>query len=158
LLCQYIELSGLSRREVEKRLLAAGCGTDLGRLLTGRLDLKLRHIIDICGVIELYPREFFASAFKGQGETSPLMRRLEALTRFSRLAPEARSAGALPAAADLEGMNRRLAEILERLDRLMPAGGVAPPDGGALGDAMRRAGRCRARPRVQVAEKEERPA
>ena len=36
-----IEFSGMSRREVEQRLCQRGCGTDLGRLLSGRLDLKM---------------------------------------------------------------------------------------------------------------------
>ena len=61
-LSHFVELSGSSRKEVEKRLLDEGCGTDLGRLLSGRLDLKLRHILDICRVIGLYPQEFSAQS------------------------------------------------------------------------------------------------
>jgi hypothetical protein len=38
-LAHLIEFSGISRREVERRLCQRHCGTDLGRLLSGRLAL-----------------------------------------------------------------------------------------------------------------------
>src|SRR5260370_14092182 len=93
-LAHLIELSGSSRREVERRLLEQGCGTDLGRLLSGRLDLKLRHIVDICRVIGIFPLEFFQIVFKDSEQRSPLLQRLEALIpgRIARAvrAPEGR--------------------------------------------------------------------
>jgi hypothetical protein len=46
-----ISLSMMSRWQVENRLIDQGCGTDLCRLLTGRLDLKMRHIVAICRVL-----------------------------------------------------------------------------------------------------------
>ena len=78
-LSSLIELSGLSRREVERRLLEQQAGTDLGRLLSGRLDLKLRHIVDIVRVLELHPHEFFRMLFKEQPDRSPLLQRLDGL-------------------------------------------------------------------------------
>jgi hypothetical protein len=117
-LSHFIELSGLSRREVEKRLLEEGCGTDLGRLLSGRLDLKLRHILDICRVIGLYPQELFRIVFKEADQRSPLLQRLDVLTGPNRLSGVARSVEVRPPATDLEEMNRRLSEILRRLDVL----------------------------------------
>jgi hypothetical protein len=78
-LSRLIELSGLSRREIERRLLEQQAGTDLGRLLSGRLDLKLRHIVDIVRVIELHPHEFFRLLFKEAPDRSPLLRRLDGL-------------------------------------------------------------------------------
>jgi hypothetical protein len=117
-LSHFIELSGLSRREVEKRLLEKGCGTDLGRLLSGRLDLKLRHILDICRVIGIYPQELFHVVFKEADQRSPLLQRLEALTSPNRRPAMARSPEARPLATELEETNRRLAEILRRLETL----------------------------------------
>jgi len=80
LLGNLIDFSGISRREVEMRLLEAGCGTDLGRLLHGRLSLKVEHVVALCWVLELDPREFFDMAFKRRPRIrSPLLRRLDAL-------------------------------------------------------------------------------
>jgi hypothetical protein len=39
-----IDLSELSRREIEKRLAARGAGVSLTRLLAGRYEIKLRHL------------------------------------------------------------------------------------------------------------------
>jgi hypothetical protein len=57
-LANLIEFSGLSGRQVERRLLESDCGTDLGRLLGGRLDLKMKHVLALCRVLELEPVEF----------------------------------------------------------------------------------------------------
>lgn len=115
-LSHLIELSGMSRREVEKRLLEQGCGTDLGRLLSGRLDLKLRHIVDICRVIGIYPLEFFHIVWKDSEQRSPLLQRLEALIpgRVQRAAhaPEGR-----PPAPNLEEMLSRFSELLRQLEK-----------------------------------------
>jgi hypothetical protein len=71
-LVRLIELSGLTRREVEQRLREGGTGTDLGRLLGGRLDLKVQHVLAICRVIDLEPWEFFQIALKPRpGQRSP---------------------------------------------------------------------------------------
>jgi hypothetical protein len=118
MLSHLIELSGLSRREVEKRLLEEGSGTDLGRLLSGRLDLKLRHILDICRVVGIYPHEFFRIVFREGDQRSPLLQRLEALTIPSRGPAAARGVDARPTATDLEDLVRRLTEILRRLETL----------------------------------------
>jgi hypothetical protein len=111
-----IELSGMSRREVERHLLEQGSGTDLGRLLSGRLDLKFRHIVDICRVIDIYPLEFFHIVFRDSEQRSPLLQRLEAMipARIQRTvrAPEGR-----PPAPNLEDLLRRFSELLHRLER-----------------------------------------
>jgi len=59
-----IEFSGMSRREVERRLCERGCGTDIGRLRSGRLDLKMQHVLAICRVIDLDPLEFVQIVLK----------------------------------------------------------------------------------------------
>src|ERR1700753_644656 len=75
-----VGMSGISRREVRRRLAALGSGTDVTRLLGGTLDLKLRHIVDILDVIEVHPLEFFQMTFPPP-ETprrSPVLQMLEA--------------------------------------------------------------------------------
>ena len=108
-LSHLIELSGLSRREVEKRLLEQGCGTDLGRLLSGKLDLKLRHIVDICRVIDVFPLEVFQIVWKESERRSPLLRRLEALVAGGH--PRA-----APPAPKLDDLLCRLSELLHQLE------------------------------------------
>jgi hypothetical protein len=91
-LANLIDFSGMSRREVERRLLENDCGTDLGRLLSGRLDLKMKHLLALCRVIDLEPLEFVQIALKPRpGQRSPLLRRLEALLPYARA-----EAGAAP--------------------------------------------------------------
>jgi hypothetical protein len=105
-----IELSGLSRREVEKRLLDCGGGTDLGRLLSGRLDLKLRHILDILRVIEIYPLEFFTMVCERPRERSPLLGRLEALVMPTRIGARG---DPVPAPSEVDALERLLARLAE---------------------------------------------
>ena len=130
-LSSLIELSGMSRREVERRLLAEDAGTDLGRLLGGRLDLKLRHILDISRVLGLHPVELLAMALGEPRERSPFLRRLDAL-----IAPvSVRVADAEPRpgrignrAGEIDELQRRVADLAWRIDELLAAlqrGGAA---------------------------------
>lgn len=90
----------------------------MGRLLSGRLDLKLRHILDICRVIELYPQEFFRIVFKDADRRSPLLQRLDTLTNTYRTRTAVRSLETRPPAADLDEVTRLLSELLRRLESL----------------------------------------
>lgn len=126
-----IELSGLSRREVEKRLLDLGCGTDLGRLLvSGRLDLKLRHILDILRVIEVYPLEFFSMVCERPRERSPLLGRLEAIVFPASVGARTESVAARPELEALERLLARLAELTGEVEGVLAArAGAAGPGG-----------------------------
>ena len=106
----------MSRREVERQLLEQGCGTDLGRLLSGRLDLKLRHIVDICRVIDLYPLEFFHIVFRDSEQRSPLLQRLEALLP-SRVPRAVRAPEVRPPAPNFEDLLRRFSELVHKLEK-----------------------------------------
>jgi len=123
-LSSLIELSGLSRREVERRLVEEGTGTDLGRLLGGRLDLKLRHIVDISRVLGLHPLEFLAMALGEPRERSSFLRRLDALIapRPVRVA----DAGPRPRRVDdeaggIEELQRRVAQLSSEIGELVAA-------------------------------------
>jgi hypothetical protein len=126
-----IELAGLSRRAVEKLLVDQGAGTDLGRMLSGRLDLKLRHVVDICGVIGLHPLEFFRMVFREPRQRSPLLQRLEALVAPARLAQAVHPATTLPEEKQIDQLRQRLRDLardIERLVATVQASAVAPPD------------------------------
>jgi hypothetical protein len=117
-LLHLIEFSTMSQREVERRLRQRGCGTDLGRLLSGRLDLKMKHVLSICRVIELEPLEFVQIALKPRpGQRSPLLRRLEALLPYAR--PEAGPPAPPPQAPDVAALLLRVQDLAERLIDLM---------------------------------------
>jgi hypothetical protein len=121
-LLHLIEFSTMSQREVEQRLRQGGCGTDLGRLLSGRLDLKMKHVLSICRVIELEPLELVQIALQPRpGQRSPLLRRLEALLPYAR--PETDPPAPPPKAPDVAALLLRVQDLMERLDDLM---GEAP--------------------------------
>src|ERR1700730_10061186 len=80
-----VELSGMSQREVKKHLVEQGSRTDLPRVLSGRFDLKLRHILDIVHILGLHPQEFFRMVFKEPEQRSPFLERLEGLISPRRI-------------------------------------------------------------------------
>jgi hypothetical protein len=102
-----IDLSGRTRREVERQLAVEGGGVDLTRLLGGKLDPKLRHVLDICRVIDLHPLEFFRLVFKEPEQPSSLLQRLEAL--FSPGRPPA-----ITLTPRVQAANEDLGALLER--------------------------------------------
>jgi transcriptional regulator with XRE-family HTH domain len=117
-----IELSGLSQREVERRLVERGSGTDVTRLLSGRLDLKLRHVLDISTVLGIHPLEFFRMVFREPEQRSPFLRKLDELVapgsgqratrpQIGRLSP-----------GDVEDLQASIAELLGELKKLSPGG------------------------------------
>ena len=133
-LSNLIEFSGMSRREVERRLLESDCGTDLGRLLSGRLDLKMKHLLALCRVIDLEPLEFVQIVLKPRpGQSSPLLRRLEALLPYAR--SETGAAVPPPTTVEIAGLLRRAQDLAEQLQEVMreaariptPADGHKPP-------------------------------
>jgi transcriptional regulator with XRE-family HTH domain len=119
-----IDLSGLSRREIEKRLSAQGSGVDLTRLLAGRFEIKLRHILDIAQVIDIHPLEFFRLTFKEPEERSPLLQRVEAVFAPGNLAAGGRRPRARPAAGDADDLPNRLKDLLREVERLLVAAGT----------------------------------
>lgn len=115
---RLVKHSGLSRREVERRLLEQGCGTDLGRLLSGRQDLKIHHLLAICHVVGIYPLEFFRMVFKEAEERSPFLQRLDGLVGPGRIQRATRPPESRSAAAELDQMQQRLAQLLRQLETL----------------------------------------
>jgi hypothetical protein len=116
-----IELSGLSRREIERRLRDGGCGTDLGRLLTGKQDLKVHHVLTICHVIGIYPLEFFRMVFKESEQRSPFLERLEGLIGPGRMPRAARAPASSSPAAGIDEMHQLMAQLTRRLEALTAA-------------------------------------
>ncbi len=86
-LAALIDLTGLSRRQIYRCLAEDDAGVDLARLLSGRFDLKLYHLLDILDVLQVHPLEFFRLIFPAPEKRGPLMARLALL--FNPLAAKA---------------------------------------------------------------------
>ena len=104
-----IDLSGLSLREIERRLAKQGGGLDLNRLLGCKFALKLHQVLDLLRVLDVHPWELFRLTFKEPERRSPLLERVQAL-----FAP-ARPPSAVPPCRAPE---KELEELRRRLDRL----------------------------------------
>jgi hypothetical protein len=84
-LVTLIDLSMMSRREVERRMVERGVGVDLGRVLRGRLQLRLCHVAAICQALDLHPLEFCRMVFGEPKQRSPLLRRLDGVFALLKL-------------------------------------------------------------------------
>lgn len=77
LLSAAVKFSNITQREVERRLsMSSG---SLSRLFSGGIELKVKHILDVCSVIGLAPSGFFKAAYPEQGEETAEARRLQRL-------------------------------------------------------------------------------
>ncbi|HVR07599.1 MAG TPA: hypothetical protein VMW75_06080 [Thermoanaerobaculia bacterium] len=114
-----VKLSDLSTRELERRLDLGG-GT-LNRIFTGKIDLKLRHILLVLEIVGMKPERFFqlASAQPPAGEEAGSALAAEILESFQRFGY---SIGRPAMTADRplsdDDLDRRIEAALERvLDR-----------------------------------------
>jgi hypothetical protein len=140
-----VKLSDLSTRELERRLDLGG-GT-LNRIFTGRIDLKLRHILLVLDVVGMKPARFFQLACgrpAPEGEGSLTTEILESFQRFGYGIgrPSNRQAPADPLPSD-EELDRRIEAALERVLSKFTA---TPEEAVAAAPAVDAAGGERARP------------
>jgi hypothetical protein len=111
-----VKLSDFSTRELERRLELGG-GT-LNRIFTGKIDLKLRHVLLVLEVVGMKPERFFqlACARPAAGEESGSSLAAEILESFQRFGY---SIGRPAAAADRpltdEDLDRRIEAALDRV-------------------------------------------
>jgi transcriptional regulator with XRE-family HTH domain len=112
-----VKLSDLSTRELERRLDLGG-GT-LNRIFTGKIDLKLRHILLVLEVVGMKPERFFqlASARPAPGDEAGSSLAAEILESFQRFGY---SIGRPPAPLpdrqlSDEELDRRIEAALERV-------------------------------------------
>jgi transcriptional regulator with XRE-family HTH domain len=83
-----IRLSGISHRQVEREL---GLSTGyLTRILAGQVELRVRHVLDVCRVIGLSPDRFFGALF-------PLQDGPESMSRLERALAQLHAAPGRPA-------------------------------------------------------------
>ena len=96
LLGSAIKFSGWTQREIEKH--HGWSSGSLSRLLSGGIELKLKHVLDVCEVIGFPPERFFHAAYPKADGGDAGAERLQRL--LEQLHPHKTSAAALsPAAA-----------------------------------------------------------
>lgn len=83
LLEALIQATGASREELERRLEASP--GYVGRLLAGRVELKLRHILAILRALEIEPALFFQTLYPGAGTAGGTVRLEELRQRLEAL-------------------------------------------------------------------------
>jgi len=129
LLEAVVKLSDLSTRELERRLDLGG-GT-LNRIFTGKIDLKLRHILLVLEVVGMKPERFFqlACARPAAGEEAGGALAAEILESFQRFGYSIGRPSAPPPDRQLsdEELDRRIEAALGRVLRR-----TAPEPAGAL--------------------------
>ena len=77
LLSAAVKFSNVTQREVERKLgLSSG---SLSRLFSGGIELKIKHILDVCEVIGFAPSRFFRAAYPQRDEESGDAWRLQRL-------------------------------------------------------------------------------
>jgi transcriptional regulator with XRE-family HTH domain len=94
-LASAIKFSGWKQRDIEKTL--GWSSGSMSRLLSGGIELKIKHVQEICGVIGFPPARFFHAAYPAADEGSPESARLQRLLEQLHPAePEPEPAAAPP--------------------------------------------------------------
>src|SRR5437763_7560326 len=114
LLATLVQIAGLDRQDLD-RLLGQGRGY-ASQVLTGRVELKYRHILAILDVVDVEPGIFFRVLYPEpdeprQGAGGRVMERL--LERLNQAGYPGRPSAAaeLPAAIDTEELVRRIQSV-----------------------------------------------
>ena len=130
LLKSAILLSEQSQRSIERQMgLSPGY---LGRIIDGKLELRIAHILGVCRAIRLPPAAFFLAAYPETLNLDPeTMRLVQALQHLHRQRNEGdieEAAPAAPAASpDRERVEKTMKDFLDVLFGELTKGPAAPP-------------------------------
>ena len=117
-----IDVAGMSHREIERRLARQGQGFDMNRLLAGKFEIKLYQILDVLGVLEIHPVEFFRLVFREPTKQSPILLRMREIFGAVRPAAVAPPPSAPMPGVTLDTLQRRVEELARQLDQLARRG------------------------------------
>lgn len=135
LLKSAILLSEQSQRSIERQMgLSPGY---LGRIIDGKLELRIAHILGVCRAIRLPPAAFFLAAYpETLNLDSETMRLVQALQHLHRQRNEGDIKEAAPAAPvitpDRERVEQTMKDFLDVLFGELTKGPAAPPAAAAL--------------------------
>ena len=115
-----VRLSGVSHRRVEREM--GLCPGYLSRIFGGKAELRVRHVLGVCGVIGLPVDSFFHAVFPRRQETAEAAQRVErGLVELHpapyQIQPAASSAGPPPPPwAKADRLVERFRQILEGVE------------------------------------------
>lgn len=119
---RIIDVADMSQRAIERSLAARGQGFDMNRMLTGRFETKLYQILDVLGVLEIHPVEFFRLVFKEPTKQSAILLRMREIFGAVRPAAAAPSPTAPRPELTIEALHRRVEELARQFDQLARRG------------------------------------
>jgi hypothetical protein len=122
-LSSLIDLADISRREVERRLVAQGCGLDLDRFLSGKFLARLDQILDVCRVLELHPVELFRLVFRPPERRSPVLERFDRLFGGNHPQQVARQPAVPQGGSGISELRHRIDQLQQDLDQLRRTAG-----------------------------------
>lgn len=105
LLEALIQVTGMSPEELEKRLEASP--GYVGRLLSGRVELKLRHVLAILRILEIEPALFFQTLYPEAGPAGGTVQHEELRQRLEVLGLGGQPAPPRPE-VDMDDLERRV--------------------------------------------------
>jgi hypothetical protein len=95
LLETIMQAEGLTRKDLDQRL-GAGPGY-MSQLFTGRMELKLRHVLSVLRALEVEPGLFFQTLYPAGPPVADKLLLEEFLKRYPKLHPEAQESSPPPA-------------------------------------------------------------
>jgi hypothetical protein len=103
----------------------------LGRVLKGKTELKLRHVLDVLEVLGVPPEDYFDLAYGPSRPTTPEALMLYLETRNSRARQGSPSAASPNSRSDREisdqELDRRILAALRRVSKTLPPAPSGPP-------------------------------
>lgn len=131
LLETVMQAAGLTRKDLDLRL-GAGPGY-VSQVLTGRMELKFRHILAILRALEVEPGVFFQTLYPENRQATDAVVMEEFLRRFQRLGFGAQPAPAPSPALDPHDLERMIQNAVRAA--LAGAPEAPPEDRGSPGEA-----------------------
>jgi transcriptional regulator with XRE-family HTH domain len=125
LLETVMQASGLTRKDLDQKL-GAGPGY-VSQVLTGRMELKFRHILAILRVLGVEPSVYFQTLYPENRPSSDAVVMEEFLRRFQKL-----GFGAQPAPAPGPPLDPR--ELENIIQSAVRAALAAPPSSSPIGE------------------------
>jgi transcriptional regulator with XRE-family HTH domain len=127
LLETVMQAAGLTRKDLDQRL-GAGPGY-VSQVLTGRMELKFRHVLAILRALDVEPSVFFETLYPENRPASDAAVMEEFLRRFQKLGFGAQPAPAPSPNLDPQELERMIQNAVRAALAGMPSGGAGAEEG-----------------------------